>query len=766
MSTNISIESAFGYYQAGDLQKAEEVYREILAQEPDNVDALHFLGILCYQKKNYDSAISYIKQALQINPGLEDAHYNLGIVLQDSGQLDEAIAQYQKAVEINPNVAEIYYNLGFALQKKGNLDDAVIYYQKALQINRDFEDAYYNLGVIFQQKGLSDEAVTYYQRALLINPDLADVNNNLGLISQQRGKLDEAISYYILALETNPNLANAYSNLGNAFQEKGQPEQAIASFQKALDLNPNLFHVFYNLGNAYKEEGQMDKAITAYEKALEINPDFSKARWAQCMAHLPVIYQDEAGIMSSRRKYQEELIKLNERISLAAPQDINAAAETVGSHQPFYLAAQGLNDRELQKIYGGLVGRIMAAKYPQWAEILAMPPPSPSPSPSRGEGNIVTPPLRGGDNGEGETIRIGIVSGHFHHHSIWKIPVRGWIENLDRNKFNLYGYYTGSIKDHVTSYAQQNCTRFVQDIRDFEKLCQAIREDNLHVIIYPETGMDPVTLKLAALRLAPVQCATLGHPDTTGLETIDYYLSSELMEPPDADTHYTERLIRLSNLSFSYFPPDIQPAALNRDTYGLRKDSVLYLCSHAVFTHLPQYDKIYARIAQQVSNSQFIFIEHYTDYVTSQFSIRLYEAFRRFNLNPEEHIVFLKEFNQETYLGMNCLSDVFLDTPGWSGNNSTFEAISCNLPVVTLPGAFMRQRHCSGILKMMDVTETIVDTINEYVALAVRLGQDSDYRRQISEKIAANRHRIYKDRTCIKSLEDFLEKAVKRGQAF
>ena len=743
MSTNISIESAFGYHQAGDLQKAEEVYREILAQQPDNVDALHFLGILCYQKKDYDSAISYIKQALQINPGLDDAFYNLGIVLQDSGQLDEAIAQYQKAVEINPNVAEIYYNLGFALQKKGHLDDAVMYYQKALQIKPDFEDAYYNLGVIFQQKGLPDEAVTYYQRALLINPDLADVNNNLGLISQQRGKIDEAISYYISALETNPNLANAYSNLGNTFQEKGQPEQAIAYFQKALDLNPNLFHVFYNLGNAYKEEGQMDKAITAYEKALEINPGFYKARWARCMAHLPVIYQDEAGIKSSRRQYQEELIKLNESTSLAAPQDINAVAEAVGSHQPFYLAAQGLNDRELQKIYGGLVSRIMAAKYPQWAQQEVMP-----------------------SYAEGKPIRIGIVSGHFHHHSIWKIPVKGWIENLDRNKFNLYGYYTGSIKDHVTSYAQQNCTRFVQDVRDFEKLCQAIREDNLHVIIYPETGMDPVTLKLAALRLAPVQCITLGHPDTTGLKTIDYYLSSELMEPSDADTHYTERLIRLPNLSFSYFPPDIQPAALNRETYSLRKDSVLYLCSHAVFTHLPQYDEIYARIAQQVSNSQFIFIEHYTDYVTGQFRIRLYEAFRRFNLNPEEHIVFIKELNQETYLGINCLSDVFLDTPGWSGNNSTFEAISCNLPVVTLPGAFMRQRHCFGILKMMDVTETIVDTIDEYVALAVRLGEDPGYRRQISEKIAANRHRIYKDQTCIKSLEDFLEKVVKRGQAF
>jgi hypothetical protein len=196
------------------------------------------------------------------------------------------------------------------------------------------------------------------------------------------------------------------------------------------------------------------------------------------MAHLPVIYHDERDIELARNKYGEDLVKLQEILSLETPKDIDAAAEAVGSHQPFYLAAQGLNDRDLQKTYGEMVCRIMAATYPQWSEAPSMP-----------------------SVASGEPIRVGIVSGHFFHHSVWKIPIRGWIDNLDKNKFSLHCYYTGTIKDHVTAYARQTCTRFVEDVKSAEKLCRTIREDNLHILIYAEIGMDPATLKLAALSL-------------------------------------------------------------------------------------------------------------------------------------------------------------------------------------------------------------------------------------------------------------------------
>ena len=223
-----------------------------------------------------------------------------------------------------------------------------------------------------------------------------------------------------MPLDINPNLPDVWSNLGQALEDINDIEGAVIAYKKVTELNPESFQAHYDLGNALKEEGEFEEAISAYDRSLVLNPDLFKARWARCMAHLPVVYPDVAGIEKARAGYSDELVKMRRSLSLDTPQDIDAASEAIGSHQPFYLAAQGLNDKDLQKMYGEMACGIMAAKYPQWAERPSMPSVS-----------------------SGEPIRVGIVSGHFFHHSVWKIPVRGWIENLNRNKFNLYGYYTG-----------------------------------------------------------------------------------------------------------------------------------------------------------------------------------------------------------------------------------------------------------------------------------------------------------------------------------
>jgi protein O-GlcNAc transferase len=292
-------------------------------------------------------------------------------------------------------------------------------------------------------------------------------------------------------------------------------------------------------------------------------------------------------------------------------------------------------------------------------------------------------------------------------------------------------------------------------------LCKTIRKDNLHVLIYPEIGMDPMTIRLAALPLAPIQCISWGHPETSGLPAIDYFLSSDLMEPPDADEHYTEKLIRLPNLSIYYEPLDIPVADINRRTFGLRQNSILYLCCQSLYKYLPQYDEIYPRIAKRVNDCQFLFISHKSNCVTEQVRKRINQAFKKFGIDADDYIIFLPRLYGDEYYAINNLSDVYLDSICWSGCNSTLEALSFDLPVVTLPGELMRGRHSSAILTMMGVTETIVSTRDEYIDLAVRLGLDVKWRKQISKKIAANKHLVYRDKTCITALEDFLERVVK-----
>jgi protein O-GlcNAc transferase len=654
-----------------------------------------------------------------------------------AGNLQQAENIYKKILEKQPDHFDALHMLGVLCSQRRNHDLAIQYIGRALQINPDSFFAHYNLGNVLKSMGQDEKALSCYQKSLQLNPDFVLSYLLLGEIFLKRDRLDEAITCYQKALQLNPDIDEAYNNLGVALKGKGQLQEAIAYYRKALQLNPDFANAYYNLGTTLREEGRLKEAIDAYDMAVRSRPNNFKAHWAKCISQLPVIYSDQSDIEISRKNYQDELGKLCDTISLKTPQDIEAASEAVGSQQPFYLAYQGFHDLELQRIYGNLVHRIMASRYPQFTRLPEMP-----------------------DWRPHIPLRIGVVTGHFYHHTVWKL-YRGWVENLDRKRFSLYGYYTGRKKDAFTEGARQQFLRFVEDIYSFEEMCRIIRKDNLHVLIYPEIGMDPVTVRLAALRLAPVQCASWGHPDTSGLPTIDYFLSSELMEPPDADGHYTEKLIRLPNLSVCYTPVDIAPVPINRSTFNIRQHAVLYLCCQSLFKYLPQYDEVFPRIAREVKDCQFLFISHTSNYVTEQFRSRISRVFHRFDMNPDDHIVFLPRLNIGQYYAINRLSDIYLDSIGWSGGNTTLEAIACNLPIVTLPGPLMRGRHSFAMLTMMGVTETIADSPDDYISIAVSLGNEPERRREISEKIACKKHLVYADKSSVSALEDFLEQAVR-----
>jgi tetratricopeptide (TPR) repeat protein len=275
MNVNKAIKSALEHHRSGDLQQAENIYREILKDEPNNYATLHFLGILQYQLRNYDSAIEYIEKALQINPEDTGANYNLGLAFKEKGELDKAIACYQKAVQLDPNFADAYYNSGTAFQEKGQYDEAVACYEKALRIDPNLSGVYYNLGIIFQEKGQYDEAITYYQKALQFNPSLSDAYNNLGLCLQDEGKINEAIGQYKRALHLNPYDAKSCYNMANAFVENGQIDEAINYYQKALQLNPRYAEAYSNLASVLQENGQIDEAINCCQKALQIDSGYA-----------------------------------------------------------------------------------------------------------------------------------------------------------------------------------------------------------------------------------------------------------------------------------------------------------------------------------------------------------------------------------------------------------------------------------------------------------------------------------------------------------
>jgi len=231
MDLSKAIQSAFQFYQSGNLQQAKDICAEILKEEPDNKDILYLLGIVYAQLEEYDLAIQHTKKSLQFNINNPDAYLALGAIYQKKGLFDEAIHFYQKAVEIDPDFAEVYENLGDIFRDNKQFDEAIAYYKKAIQYFPNAAEIYCSLGNIFRDKNQIDLSTYYYRQALKHKPDYAEVYNNLGFIFYEQRRLDEAISYYDKALQYNPGLAGSCSSLGEAFHEKKQRDEAIACYR-------------------------------------------------------------------------------------------------------------------------------------------------------------------------------------------------------------------------------------------------------------------------------------------------------------------------------------------------------------------------------------------------------------------------------------------------------------------------------------------------------------------------------------------------------
>ena len=646
-----------------------------------------------------------------------------------AGRLAEAERLYRQVCAADPNHFPALHRLGVVAHQLGRPDAADIL-ARAVALKPDLAEAHNDLGVVLGARGRFAEAASAFERAVALRPDYAEAHNNLAGALRRLGKTEKAVAHYERVAALAPNSAGAHNNLANAWLELHRLDAALAHYDRAIALAPEFAPAHYNRGVALRGLSRFVEAAVSFERALAIQPNFFAAKFAACMARLPIVYTDEAEIARQRAVYETDLRAVCADLERAArPGD---AADAVGGHQPFYLAYQGRNDRELQALYGAVICRIMAARY--------------------GGAPLAGPPAAG------EPVRVGIVSGFFRSHSNWKIPISGWLAQLDRARFRLFGYHTGRARDEETKTAAGLCARFVQGPLPVEGWRRAIGEDAPHVLIYPEVGMDPVAAQLAAQRLAPVQCDAWGHPETSGFPTLDFFLSSELMESPDAQDHYTERLVRLPNLSVFYAPPERRPVAVTRADLGLRPDATVYWCSQAVSKYLPQFDQVFPRIAREVGDCQFTFI-HFPGaaHVTEVFRQRLHAAFAAFGLEAAKYCAILPRLEPDRYAAAAACCDLALDSIGWSGCNSSLECLARDLPMVTLPGELMRGRHTAAILEMMGVTETIAGSIDDYVDIAVRLGRDGEWRGELRGRIAANKHRVYRDRACIAALEDFLE---------
>lgn len=725
---------ALELHKQGRLTEAEQFYSEVLAHRPDHFDALQMLSVIKLAKGQPAEALRLISEAMRMRRPSPQILVNHGMILHALDRSEEALACFDAALKQKSKFAEAHNNRGAVLAALGRHEEAVACFHKALALKTDYADAHYNLGSSLRVLGRYDEALVGLDRALLLRPDYVKALNNRGAVLEAINRLPEALACYDRAVALAPGFTESRNNRGRVLLALDRADDAIDNFTAALKFNPDDAEAWYQRGRCLLEISRNEEAAADLAQALALAPGHADARFAACFAELPVIYRNESEIAQCRAAYEQKLRELLNDVERGVLK--GDLIKAIGARHPFLLAYQGSNDRALQQIYGEMIGKVIARRF------------SPAPLPP--------PPA------PGEPIRVGIVSSFFYRHSNWKIPIKGWISQLDRSRFYVTGYHLGAIHDEQTDAAARLCDRFVHRTLDTDGWRREILADAPHALIYPGLLMDVSSLQLAAQRLASVQCNSWGHPETSGLSTVDYFLSSDLMEPPDAQACYTEKLVRLPNLSIYYEPVAAEPVSVTREGLGLRAGATAFWSAQSLFKYLPQYDDVFVRIAQAVGDCQFVFLRHFgAPRVTQLVRERLERAFSAAGMRAEHHCVFLNRMSQSQFAAAAGLCDVFLDSIGWSGCNSALECLPQALPIVTFEGPTMRGRHSAAILRMIDVTDTIAATVDDYVAIATRLGQDTQFRQTMSSRMAENRHRLYEDRAPVIALENFLEGAVR-----
>jgi predicted O-linked N-acetylglucosamine transferase (SPINDLY family) len=362
---------------------------------------------------------------------------------------------------------------------------------------------------------------------------------------------------------------------------------------------------------------------------------------------------------------------------------------------------------------------------------------------------------RGAAHAPGARIRIGFYARQLAFgHSVWQTAI-GFIEGLDPARFAV----TVIMPANAAPYAPSRPDRAVPVVTvpdTLEGARAAIAELGLDVLVHGEIGMDILGYALAFARLAPVQCALMGHPETSGIPTIDYFVSGAPFEPPGGEAHYSERLLQLTTNFARFARPQKPVGGLTRADFGLPTDRAAYLCPQTLFKFHPDFDRILADILTHDRRGVLVLMH---DHRSPEISQALSRRFAGAGV-PLGRVIWLERQHQNRFFALMELCDAVLDTVHFNGGTTSFQAFALGAPVVTLPGRFMRGRFTAGLYRRMGMGDLIAQDAADYAQITARLGNDPVWRRTIVEKLREFSPVLFEDEQPVRDFAAALESAV------
>jgi predicted O-linked N-acetylglucosamine transferase (SPINDLY family) len=524
--------------------------------------------------------------------------------------------------------------------------------------------------------GKMDEAVAAYRQAVALDPRNAGAYCNLGAALRDNGHFDEAIVICRQAIGLDPSCAEAHCNLGVALRDKGQLDEAITAFHQAIALKPSYYDAHNNLGNALNDQGQLDEAEAAFRRAIALNPNVADA------------HNNLGNTLKNKGQLDEAIAAYRQAIALN-PNYTDAHSNLIFAthyHPAFDTHAIAEEGRRWNRQHGEPLAKFIHSH-------------SNDPSPDR-------------------RLRLGYVSPDFRDHVVGRnlLPL---FHQHDHRQFEITCYAQVYRPDAVTSQFQQNsdCWRNIVGLSD-EQVAEQIRQDRIDLLVDLTLHTGSNRLLVFARKPAPVQLTFAGYPGSTGLSAIDYRLSDPYLDPRGMDESvYSEQTFRLPDSFWCYDPLGCRDIPVN-SLPALEAGVITFGCLSNFCKINDSVLALWAQVLRQVEGSRLLLLAPLGSHRQ-----RTVDQLCQRGIDPER-IEFVPPQTRRQYLELYHRVDLGLDSFPYNGHTTSLDSFWMSVPVVSLVGRTAVSRGGSSILSNIGLPELVARSEEEYMRIAVKLGQD------------------------------------------
>lgn len=708
---------------------AERAYRRALKLRPVFPEAWCNLGNALCARKDFRGAEVALGRSLAQRAAFPEGWRNLGIVLEQTGRHEEALQCFERACNLSPDFTDAHFNRGVALGTLGRMVDAVGAYERVLELQPNHLGTYNNLGIIYLHECLLEEARECFERAIAIDPDHAKAHNNLGNAHLRRQAFGEAAASFARALVLSREFPEALVGAGMAAQELGDLDAAVDGYRQAIAIRPGYATAHANLGVALGLLGRGDDANRALLHAHALSGNFMFKVLAAVL--LSPIMDSAASVQAEQARIGAALVELASQPDAALA---TTEADLLEWLTPlFYAAFRGWNNRVLM--------RDLACLYTRMTPSLASIAPH------------VGAPRRAGP------IRVGFISANFFRHSVG-ISYAGLLSGMAANpRLALIGISLGTVSDEVTTSIRAACTDWLRPRGSLASIREQIAALELDVLFYTDIGMDRVTYPLAMSRLATMQCIGGGHPETCGSPTIDYMVSSRLIEGEEARAFHTETLALLDALPTELVRPTVVADTCTRAELGMDAfpGDRFYVCPTKLQKLHPDFDAALVRLVKADPRARIVLFEdprhrHWRSQTEARQLRTMGEAAAR--------VMFAPWADGRTFQSWLQQADIVLDCWPFGLGTTAILAVGLGVPIVTLPGPRMSSRTTLALMQLLDVCGPVAVDVDDYVAKAVAMATDRVLWQQVSSQIVARSDRVFGRKDAARVTAEFFVRSL------